>query len=102
MEERGWTKILRDAGAVVANPGCGPCFGAHQGLGSERDTIVTTTNRNFPGRMGHRATKLYLRLTGDGSGNGCGRQNNGARYFAAGGGLKWTNFREGSGFLTTM
>ena len=60
MEERGWTKILRDAGAVVANPGCGPCFGAHQGLGSERDTIVTTTNRNFPGRMGHRAAKLYL------------------------------------------
>jgi len=60
MEERGWTKILRDAGAVVANPGCGPCFGAHQGLGSERDTIVTTTNRNFPGRMGHRTAKLYL------------------------------------------
>ncbi len=60
MEERGWTKILRDAGAVVANPGCGPCFGAHQGLGTERDTIVTTTNRNFPGRMGHRAAKLYL------------------------------------------
>jgi 3-isopropylmalate/(R)-2-methylmalate dehydratase large subunit len=60
MEERGWTRILRDAGAVVANPGCGPCFGAHQGLGNERDTILTTTNRNFPGRMGHRAAKLYL------------------------------------------
>lgn len=60
MEERGWTRILRDAGAVVANPGCGPCFGAHQGLGNERDTILTTTNRNFPGRMGHREAKLYL------------------------------------------
>ncbi len=60
MEERGWTRILRDAGAVIANPGCGPCFGAHQGLGTERDTIVTTTNRNFPGRMGHRSAKLYL------------------------------------------
>lgn len=60
MEERGWCKILRDAGAVVANPGCGPCFGAHQGLGTERDVIVSTTNRNFPGRMGHRAANIYL------------------------------------------
>lgn len=60
MEERGWTRILRDAGAVISSPGCGPCFGAHQGLGAERDVIVTTTNRNFPGRMGHRAAQLYL------------------------------------------
>lgn len=60
MEERGWCKILRDAGAVVANPGCGPCFGAHQGLGTERDVIVSTTNRNFPGRMGHRTASIYL------------------------------------------
>lgn len=60
MEDLGWTRVLRDAGAVIANPGCGPCFGAHQGLGAERDVIVTTTNRNFPGRMGHRAAQLYL------------------------------------------
>lgn len=60
MEGRGWCKILRDAGAVIANPGCGPCFGAHQGLGTERDVIVSTTNRNFPGRMGHRSAQLYL------------------------------------------
>ena len=60
MEEQGWCKILRDAGAVVANPGCGPCFGAHQGLGTERDVIVSTTNRNFPGRMGHRTANIYL------------------------------------------
>lgn len=60
MEQRGWCKILRDAGAVVANPGCGPCFGAHQGLGTERDVIVSTTNRNFPGRMGHRTASIYL------------------------------------------
>lgn len=60
METKGWTRILRDAGAVISNPGCGPCFGAHQGLGTERDVIVTTTNRNFPGRMGHRAALLYL------------------------------------------
>ncbi|MDT8903303.1 aconitase/3-isopropylmalate dehydratase large subunit family protein [Anaeroselena agilis] len=60
METRGWCKILRDAGAVVTNPGCGPCFGAHQGLGAEQDVIVSTTNRNFPGRMGHRSAGIYL------------------------------------------
>ncbi|CQR72376.1 2,3-dimethylmalate dehydratase large subunit [Sporomusa ovata DSM 2662] len=60
MEEAGWCRILRDAGAVIANPGCGPCFGAHQGLGTERDVIVSTTNRNFPGRMGHRTANIYL------------------------------------------
>ncbi len=60
MEEAGWCKILRDAGAVIANPGCGPCFGAHQGLGTERDVILSTTNRNFPGRMGHRNAQVYL------------------------------------------
>ena len=52
MEKRGWCKIIRDAGATVLNPGCGPCFGAHEGLTSERDVVVSTTNRNFPGRMG--------------------------------------------------
>ncbi len=60
MEAAGWCKILRDAGAVVTNPGCGPCFGAHQGLGTERDVILATTNRNFPGRMGHRDAQVYL------------------------------------------
>jgi 3-isopropylmalate/(R)-2-methylmalate dehydratase large subunit len=60
MEQAGWCKILRDAGAVITNPGCGPCFGAHQGLGTERDVILSTTNRNFPGRMGHRNAQVYL------------------------------------------
>ncbi|MBP2637101.1 MAG: leuC [Firmicutes bacterium] len=60
MEQAGWCKILREAGAVVTNPGCGPCFGAHQGLGTERDVIVSTTNRNFPGRMGHGKAQIYL------------------------------------------
>ena len=60
MEQAGWCKILRDAGAVITNPGCGPCFGAHQGLGTERDVILSTTNRNFPGRMGHRSAQVYL------------------------------------------
>lgn len=60
MEERGWTKILREAGAIIPNPGCGPCFGAHQGLADFRDVVASTTNRNFPGRMGHRDARIYL------------------------------------------
>ncbi|AEE90601.1 3-isopropylmalate dehydratase large subunit 1 [Tepidanaerobacter acetatoxydans Re1] len=60
MDHKGITKIFRDAGAIVVNPGCGPCFGAHQGLLSEDDIAVSTTNRNFPGRMGHNKAKVYL------------------------------------------
>lgn len=60
MEERGWTKIIRDAGATVLNPGCGSCFGAHLGLVTERDVCVSTTNRNFPGRMGSTKGQIYL------------------------------------------
>lgn len=60
MEERGWCKVLRDAGATVLNPGCGSCFGAHEGLASARDVVVSTTNRNFPGRMGSMKANIYL------------------------------------------
>lgn len=60
MEERGWCKIIRDAGATVLNPGCGSCFGAHEGLASARDVVVSTTNRNFPGRMGSMKANIYL------------------------------------------
>lgn len=60
MEARGWTKIIRDAGATVLNPGCGSCFGAHEGLIGERDVCIATTNRNFPGRMGCVKGQIYL------------------------------------------
>ena len=60
MEARGWCKIIRDAGATVLNPGCGSCFGAHEGLASARDVVVATTNRNFPGRMGSMKANIYL------------------------------------------
>ncbi|MDR1194335.1 MAG: 3-isopropylmalate dehydratase [Peptococcaceae bacterium] len=60
MEEKGWCKIIRDAGATVLNPGCGPCFGAHEGIISDRDVVVATTNRNFPGRMGANKGRIYL------------------------------------------
>lgn len=60
MEDLGYSRIIREAGAVIANPGCGPCFGAHQGLAGERDVVISTTNRNFPGRMGHKGAGIYL------------------------------------------
>lgn len=60
MEENGLTRVFRDAGAIVANPGCGPCFGAHQGLLTKDDVAVSSTNRNFPGRMGDKEAKIYL------------------------------------------
>ncbi|MCD8351771.1 MAG: hypothetical protein LUC93_14275 [Planctomycetaceae bacterium] len=60
MEENGLTKVFRDAGAIVTNPGCGPCFGAHQGLLTPDDVAVSSTNRNFPGRMGDKAAQIYL------------------------------------------
>jgi homoaconitase/3-isopropylmalate dehydratase large subunit len=60
MDENGLTKLFRDAGAIVTNPGCGPCFGAHQGLLNYDDVAVSSTNRNFPGRMGHKDANIYL------------------------------------------
>jgi len=60
MDDLGITKIFRKAGAIVTNPGCGPCFGAHLGLLTKDDVAVSTTNRNFPGRMGHKEAKVFL------------------------------------------
>ena len=60
MEQRGYVKAIRDAGAVLVNPGCGPCYGGHLGLAAEEDVVVSTTNRNFPGRMGHKEAQIYL------------------------------------------
>lgn len=60
MEDNGLTRVFRDAGCIVANPGCGPCFGAHQGLLTKDDVAVSSTNRNFPGRMGDKAAQIYL------------------------------------------
>lgn len=60
MEDQGLTRIFREAGGVITSPGCGPCFGAHMGLLAAEDVAVSTTNRNFPGRMGHREAKVFL------------------------------------------
>jgi 3-isopropylmalate/(R)-2-methylmalate dehydratase large subunit len=48
------------AGAVVMNPGCGPCLGVHEGALGDNETALSTTNRNFKGRMGNPNSEVYL------------------------------------------
>jgi 3-isopropylmalate/(R)-2-methylmalate dehydratase large subunit len=57
---RGYLQDLIDAGAVVCNPGCGPCLGVHQGALGDGETALATTNRNFKGRMGNPCSEVYL------------------------------------------
>lgn len=49
-----------NAGAIVCNPGCGPCLGAHMGVLGTEEVCISTTNRNFIGRMGDPESYLYL------------------------------------------
>ena len=58
--ERGLLKIFIEAGAVVSTPTCGPCLGGHMGILAAGERAVSTTNRNFVGRMGHTASEVYL------------------------------------------
>ena len=58
--ENGLTQIFIDAGATVGPPTCGACCGAHMGVLAKDEVCVSTTNRNFPGRMGHIESKTYL------------------------------------------
>ena len=57
---RGWTEAFIDAGCIVSTPTCGPCLGGYMGILAEGERCVSTTNRNFVGRMGHVESEVYL------------------------------------------
>jgi len=58
--KRGFLGDLAQAGAVICNPGCGPCLGVHQGALGDKEVALATTNRNFKGRMGNPNAEVYL------------------------------------------
>ena len=58
--EEGLLKTFIEAGAVVSTPTCGPCLGGYMGILAEHERCVSTTNRNFVGRMGHVESEIYL------------------------------------------
>jgi 3-isopropylmalate/(R)-2-methylmalate dehydratase large subunit len=58
--EEGLLKIFAEAGCVVSTPTCGPCLGGYMGILAKGERAVTTTNRNFVGRMGHVESEIYL------------------------------------------
>ena len=58
--EEGLLKIFIEAGGVVSTPTCGPCLGGYMGILAENERCVSTTNRNFVGRMGHVDSEIYL------------------------------------------
>ncbi len=58
--EEGLIKIFVESGAVFSTPTCGPCLGGHMGILAKGERSVSTTNRNFVGRMGHPESEVYL------------------------------------------
>lgn len=58
--EEGLLKIFIEAGAIVSTPTCGPCLGGYMGVLAQGERCVSTTNRNFVGRMGHVDSEIYL------------------------------------------
>ncbi len=56
----GYIDIIVDAGGVVSNPTCGACLGGYMGILGDDEVAISTTNRNFVGRMGSRSSKVYL------------------------------------------
>ena len=60
MIKEGLAEIFINAGAIVSTPTCGPCLGGHMGVMAAGEKCVSTTNRNFVGRMGHVESEVYL------------------------------------------
>jgi 3-isopropylmalate/(R)-2-methylmalate dehydratase large subunit len=58
--KEGLLEILINAGAMVEYPTCGPCIGAQMGILGPNEVGISSSNRNFPGRMGHGSAKVYL------------------------------------------
>ena len=58
--KEGLLDIFVDAGCAVNTPSCGPCMGGHMGVMAAGERCVSTTNRNFVGRMGHVESEIYL------------------------------------------
>lgn len=58
--EKKYIQTFLSAGATVVNPGCGPCLGLHQGVLAEGEVVISSTNRNFKGRMGAPSAEIYL------------------------------------------
>ena len=58
--EEGLVQTFIKAGCVVSTPTCGPCLGGHMGVLAAGERAVSTTNRNFVGRMGHVESEVYL------------------------------------------
>ena len=57
---KGYIEIFIESGCVVSTPTCGPCLGGHMGVLAEGERALSTTNRNFVGRMGHPKSEVYL------------------------------------------
>ncbi len=58
--KKGYIEAMVEAGAAVSTPTCGPCLGGHMGVLAQGERAVSTTNRNFVGRMGHKESEVYL------------------------------------------
>lgn len=58
--EKGYVQTLVEAGATFVTPGCAACLGTHEGMLASGETCITTTNRNFPGRMGDTKAEIFL------------------------------------------
>ena len=90
---RGWAEIFVKAGAVFSTPTCGPCLGGYMGILAAGERCVSTTNRNFVGRMGHPQSEVYL--AGPGSGGGQRRARSHRRPGGAIGGYDEQTNRSG-------